>query len=630
MRLNYLFRSTGAVFCHDMLMIPVAWFGAYWLRFNLDVIPAFAMRGALGYLPYVLVIQTLFFRGFGLYRGVWRFASLPDLMRIVKAVIGGTVGLAVTLFLVNRLVGVPRSILPLYSAILLFLLCGPRFIYRFWKDNRKSDRIGPRAMIIGAGMAGEMLVRDLLRESGLNYVPVGFVDDDKAKLKREIQGIRVLGPVNALPDLIERERVETILIAIPSANDAEMRRIVEICESCNVPFLTLPAVSEVLSGRVKQDDLRDVSIEDLLGRTPVKLDWRPIRSHLENKTVLVTGGGGSIGSELCVQIAGLSIAKLVIFEKSEFNLYKIEAELRALRPDLRLQALLGDVTDTTAVNNVVAMIRPDVIFHAAAYKHVPLLETQVREAVRNNIIGTKILAEAAIRHRAREFVLISTDKAVNPSNIMGASKRAAEILCQNFNRSGNTRFITVRFGNVLDSAGSVVPLFRQQIRKGGPVTVTDPEITRYFMTIPEACQLILKAAAVGQGGEIFVLDMGEAVKIRYLAEQMIRLSGKRPDEDIKIEFIGLRPGEKMHEELFHYKEKLAKTGHKKLFLARSREYDRNGTRKKISELEEACMRFDSNRVLRLLKELVPEYSKSEKPSGNLVFIDDLRKKAGIQ
>jgi FlaA1/EpsC-like NDP-sugar epimerase len=629
MELNYRLRSTGAVFIHDMLMIPVAWFGAYWLRFNLDVIPDFAINRALEYFPYVVVIQTLFFQALGLYRGVWRFASIPDLVRMIKAVTGGVFAIAAALFLLSRLNGVPRSVLPLYGAILILLLCGPRFIYRSWKDNRKSARIGPRSIVIGAGMAGEMLVRDLLREAKSDYVPIGFVDDDRSKLNREIHGIRVLGSCNALPDLIEREQVAAILIAIPSANDTQMRRIVEICESCNVPFLTLPSVRDVLSGRVTRDGLRDVSIEDLLGRDPIRLDWQPIRARLEKKTVLVTGGGGSIGSELCGQISRLSIAKLVILEKSEFNLYKVEAELSGRHPDLALVALLGDVADESTVDNVVAKIRPDIIFHAAAYKHVPLLETQVREAVKNNIIGTKIVAEAAIRHQVSEFVLISTDKAVNPTNVMGSCKRAAEILCQNYNQTGKTRFITVRFGNVLDSAGSVVPLFRQQIRNGGPVTVTDPDITRFFMTIPEACQLILEAAAVGEGGEIFVLDMGDPVKISYLAEQMIRLSGKRPDQDIKIEYIGLRPGEKMHEELFHQKEKLVRTGHKKLFLARSREYDRNQIQRQISELQEACRRFDDVSVLRLLKELVPEYSKLEKPADNLVYINEARRRSGL-
>lgn len=629
MAMSFKLRSTSAVFAHDMLMIPVAWYGAYWLRFNLGTIPDFAISRAIEYLPYIVLVQTIFFRVFGLYRGVWRFASIPDFMRIVKAVIVGVGVVAGGLFLATRLHGVPRSVLPIYSVILILLLCGPRFLYRFWKDNRQLERAGPRSIIVGAGMAGEMLVRDLLREKESEFVPIGFVDDDKAKLRRDIHGIRVLGACSALPDLIDAKSVDYILIAIPSANDVQMRRVVEICESCNVPFLTLPSVTEVLSGRVTREELRDVSIEDLLGRTPVRLDWKPIRSRIEKKIVMVTGGGGSIGSELCNQISRLSIEQLIIFEKSEFNLYKIEADLKRTNPGLPLLALLGDVTDEAAVDLIVEKYRPDIIFHAAAYKHVPLLETQIRAAVKNNIIGTKTVAEIALRRHVSEFVLISTDKAVNPTNVMGSCKRAAEILCQNLNNTGKTRFITVRFGNVLDSAGSVVPLFKQQIRMGGPVTVTDPNITRFFMTIPEACQLILEAAAIGKGGEIFVLDMGEAVKISYLAEQMIRLSGKRPNQDIKIEYIGLRPGEKMHEELFHEKEMLAETGHKKLFLARSREYDRGKTRRLVFDLQDACRSINDDRMLHLLKELVPEYSTTaEQPVDNLIYIDKARKKSG--
>lgn len=628
MALNFSLKSTAAVFLHDMLMVPIAWFGAYWLRYNLGTVPDSMMFRAEYYAPYVLIVQTGFFHAFGLYRGVWRFASLPDLVRIFKAVAGGIVAIALVLFLLNRLEAVPRSVPLLYCVILVPALCGPRLFYRFWKDNRNWALVGPRAIIVGAGMAGEMLVRDLLRETRLEYVPIGFVDDDRSKLKREIHGIRVLGRCDDLPRLVKRERVDCILIAIPSANDAQMRRVVEICEGCNISFLTLPSVREVLSGRVRREELREVSIEDLLGRSPVTLDWAPIRSRLEGKTILVTGGGGSIGSELCNQISQLSVARLVIFEKSEFNLYQVEARLRPLYTHARLVALLGDVTDQRAVEAVVAKFLPDIIFHAAAYKHVPLLETQVREAAKNNIIGTKIVAEAAIRHQVSEFVLISTDKAVNPTNVMGSCKRAAEILCQSFNDTGKTRFITVRFGNVLDSAGSVVPLFRKQIRNGGPVTVTDPEMTRFFMTISEACQLILKAAAVGRGGEIFVLDMGEPVKITYLAEQMIRLSGKAPNEDIQIEYIGLRPGEKMFEELFHQNEQLEDTGHEKLFFARSRECEKASVQRLILQLQEACINFNELRVLGLLNELVPEYTTNDKPLNNLVFIEEARKKSG--
>lgn len=603
----FKFRSRTSIFIHDLLMVPLAWFGAYWLRFNLDVIPDEYFYSGLLFLPVVIAIQVTAFSAFGLYRGVWRFSSMPDLVRIAQSVLTGIFFITGLLFLYNRLEGVPRSVLPLYVLILLAFLCVPRFVYRFWKERGFVERVGQRALIVGAGSAGEMLARDLLSNPDSGYIPVIFVDDQPSKFRREIRGIRVAGRVEQLADLIEQWEIEVVLIAVPSATDSQMRRIVEICESCHVPFQTLPSVKELLSGSVTKANLRNVSIMDILGRDPVRLDWQRIRSSLNDKTIVVTGGGGSIGSELCKQLARLQPRKLIIFDQCEFNLYKIDADLTRLNSQLQHLAVLGDVADPLAVGQLIDQQRPDVIFHAAAYKHVPLLESQAREAVHNNLIGTKILAEAAIAGAVERFVLISTDKAVNPTNVMGATKRAAEILCQNLNRNGVTRFMTVRFGNVLDSAGSVVPLFREQIQAGGPVTVTHPDITRYFMTIPEACQLIMQAETVGEGGEIFVLDMGEPVKIVYLAEQMIRLSGKVPGKDIKIEFVGLRPGEKLYEELFHDEEKLIETGYSKLRLARARIYDNDQWFDTISQLTLACQNADQQHVLQLLKNLVPEF-----------------------
>jgi len=432
------------------------------------------------------------------------------------------------------------------------------------------------------------------------------VDDDPNKKGSEIHGVRVRGRCEQIPRLVEKLEVEIILIAVPSATDKQMRRIVEICEGTGVPFLTLPSMQEMLSGQMS-GHLREVSIEDLLGRAPIKLDRTGIQAHLGGKRVLVTGGGGSIGSELCKQIAQFSVAELIVFERCEFNLYQIERALRRSFPGLRLSAILGDVTDKPAVEQVISRYRPEVIFHAAAYKHVPLLEYQVRQAVQNNVLGTYTVAEAAIAAETDEFVLISTDKAVAPENVMGATKRAAEVLVQSLNGVAGTRFINVRFGNVLDSAGSVVPLFREQIRAGGPVTVTHPDITRYFMTIPEACQLIMQAATIGKGGEVFVLDMGDPVKISYLAEQMIRLSGKRPGQDIRIEYVGLRPGEKISEELFNGHERPTPTEHSKLLLAHPLTVDHRMARKAVIELAEACRSFDEAAILHKLKLLVPEY-----------------------
>ncbi|MGR8929082.1 MAG: polysaccharide biosynthesis protein [Gammaproteobacteria bacterium] len=600
-------RSRTSIFVHDLLMVPLAWFAAYWFRFNLDEIPDEYFYPALLFSPVVIGLQVSAYWTFGLYRGVWRFSSMPDLVRITKAVLAGSFSMVGFLFLFNRLEGLPRSVIPLYVLILLAFLCIPRFVYRFWKEKAFVERVGQRALIVGAGSAGEMLVRDFLSNPNSGYIPVIFADDQPSKFRREIRGIRVAGRVDQLPELIEQWEIDVVLIAIPSATDAQMRRIVEICESCAIPFQTLPSVKELLSGAVTTASLREVSITDILGRDPVRLDWQRIRDRLHGKVALVTGGGGSIGSELCKQLAKIRPSKLIVFDQCEFNLYQIDAELNRYFPGLVHQSVLGDVADALSVQRVVADSQPDVIFHAAAYKHVPLLEGQAREAVHNNLIGTKILAEAAIAAGVGRFVLISTDKAVNPSNVMGATKRAAEILCQNLNQTGVTRFMTVRFGNVLDSAGSVVPLFRGQIQAGGPVTVTHPDITRYFMTIPEACQLIMQAEAVGEGGEIFVLDMGEPVKIVYLAEQMIRLSGKVPGKDIAIEFVGLRPGEKLYEELFHDEEQLMETGYAKLRLAKARIYDNDSWFEKIHELARVCTQGDQAQSLNLLKDLVPEF-----------------------
>jgi FlaA1/EpsC-like NDP-sugar epimerase len=384
---------------------------------------------------------------------------------------------------------------------------------------------------------------------------------------------------------------------------------------------TLPRFQDLVVGRSVVNELREIFIEDLLGREPVSLDWEQIRGGIQGKTVLVTGGGGSIGSELCRQIVGLNPRALVIFDNSEFNLYSVEMEIGGEQAAVPVHAELGDVCDIPAVSRVFARHRPDIVFHAAAYKHVPMLESNTREALRNNVLGTRNVALAANEHRCDQFVLISTDKAVNPTNVMGASKRVAEMLCQNMARKGAvTRFITVRFGNVLDSAGSVVPLFRKQITAGGPVTVTHPEVRRYFMTIPESCQLILEAAAVGTGGEVFVLDMGEPVKISYLAEQMVRLAGKQPGTDVDIIYTGLRPGEKLFEELFHPGEALAQTPHEKLMLARFREVDWDSFESAFDQLEQASHAYDEPSVRPLLMALVPEYTQVIKdlPQSNVV------------
>ena len=527
------------VILHDLVAVSVAWLLALVARFNFEVPPEEFLRPSLQVLPLVVLVQAAISWQFGLYRGLWRFASMPDLWNIICAALLGALTTGITLFLINRLDGIPRSVIILYPFFVVSLLGGPRLLYRVWKDHSlslRNIRAGRRIILIGAGSAAEMVLRDMLRDG--SFMPIGIVDDNVALAKSRIHGVPVLGTIDDLPHLATRNDVDTIVIAVPSATNAQMRRIVAICEQTRIPFRTLPPLHDMVAGRVGVQAIREVSIDDLLGRDKVELDWERIQAAVAGKAVLVTGGGGSIGTELCRQVAAMGASRLVVLERSEHNLYLIDKELRARFPHLALHCVLGDVCDRVALDHLFARLKPTIVFHAAAYKHVPILQAQIREAVKNNVLGTREVAEAAHRHRCDTLVLISTDKAVRSISVMGATKRLAELVCEVRNQDSDTRYITVRFGNVLGSAGSVVPLFKEQIEAGGPVTVTHVEAKRYFMTIPEACQLIMEAAASGHGGEIFVLDMGEPVSITYLAEQMIRLSGREPDRDINIVYTG--------------------------------------------------------------------------------------------
>jgi FlaA1/EpsC-like NDP-sugar epimerase len=462
-------------------------------------------------------------------------------------------------------------------------------------------------LIVGAGGAGEMLARDLLRHAQRGYRPIAYVDDQPQKQGVEIYGIRVRGEIATIPKIVQRDNIDLVLIAIPSATSKTMRRIVDLCNEAKVAYRTLPALGALISGEVSVNDLREVSLEDLLGREPINLHDASLASFFRQKSIVVTGGGGSIGAELCRQLAEFQLAELILIEHSEFNLYSVDIELKKVHPNLKFKSYLQDVTEGQAVHSILEKHQPDILFHAAAYKHVPMLEEQVRVAVKNNIFGTRCVAEAAVNAKVKKFILISTDKAVNPTNVMGTTKRTAEIFCQNYNAQQNTtKFITVRFGNVLGSAGSVVPLFKKQIEEGGPVTITHPDITRYFMTIPEASQLILRASTMGQGGEIYVLDMGEPIKIKYLAEQLIKLSGKKLHEDMEIVVTGLRPGEKLYEELFHEGEALQATQHEKILQASSRKVAWEDLLHTMDELQAACDRNDAETLLALLKQTVPE------------------------
>lgn len=607
-------RSQGAALTHDLMMVPIAWFLAFLLRFNLAMPPALHIENGLEALLIIIPIQLITFVILGLYRGIWRFASLLDLLKIIKAVLIGTAVSMAILFVYTRAEGIPRSVPVIHALLLIMLLSGPRLIYRWMKDRHLYLTPGQRVLIVGAGQAGEMLARDFLRNRESAYQPIAFVDDNLRRTGREIHGIPIAGRCDEIPMLADKLEIELIMLAIPSAKSKQMQKVVDTCEKTGIPFRTIPQLSDLMSGNVRINDLREVSIEDLLGRDPVSLDWPAIKHALSDKIVLVTGGGGSIGSELCRQLAKLFPARLIILENSEFNLYSIEMELSRTFPNLELKCHLGDITDQPFVAGLFARHQPDIVFHAAAYKHVPMLEPQLRQALRNNVLGTRLVANISDQSGVETFVLVSTDKAVNPTSVMGASKRVAEIFCQNLGAHSKTRFITVRFGNVLGSAGSVIPLFRKQIAAGGPVTVTDPRMERYFMTIPEACQLIMQTVVLGSGGEIFVLDMGEPVNISYLAEQMIRLSGRVPEEDIPIKYIGLRPGEKLYEELFHEREQLEGTAHKKVFLAQHRKVDWKWLNTMLDQMAVACDELNTEMLQTQLNQLVPEHKEATKSS----------------
>ena len=562
-------RTVLAV-AHDVVAAGVAWLAAYLLRFNLDVSdPLFA--GVWPTLPWVVATQTAVFLGFGLYRGIWRYASVPDLQRIVVAAVVAVTATALVLTLLQLPLVVPRSAFVLDPILLVMLMGGSRLAYRTWKERRMVSLGALNArpvLILGAGDAGATLAKELAKSA--EWRVVGLLDDNAGKLGRWIHGLPVMGRLEQLPELARRLAVQHAIVAMPAASHTERRRAVDLCASAGVKPLTVPAFDDLVSGRVTVSAIREVELDDLLGRDPVLLDEASLHQLITGKTVLVTGAGGSIGAELCRQIARFSPARLVMLDLSEFALYQIEQEFAVHFADTALTCAIGDVKDRARVDQLLAEHRPAVVFHAAAYKHVPLMEDDnAWQAVQNNAGGTLTLAEAAIAHGVETFVLISTDKAVNPTNVMGASKRLAEMVCQALQREGGTRFVIVRFGNVLGSAGSVVPKFKAQIAEGGPITVTHPEITRYFMSIPEAAQLVLQAGTMGSGGQIFVLDMGEPVRIVDLAHAMIRLSGFS-DDDIPIVFTGLRPGEKLYEELLADAEATEPTPHPKLRIARAR------------------------------------------------------------
>ena len=591
---------------HDMAAAALAWSLAYLLRFNFEL-PDNFVDEMIRTLLWVVPLQGVVFWRFGLYRGLWRYASVADLRRIFLAVLTAAAMIPLILWMFRVSAVVPRSVLVISPLLLLLVMGGSRLVYRLWKERglfRDIKFLGEPVLVLGAGDAAVGLSKELARSR--DWRLVGFLDDDAEKHGRILNGIKVLGALDTLPQWAYRLSVKQAIIALPSASHQVRKRAIAICNQAAIKVLTVPSFDDLLSGRVAISQLRPVELDDLLGRDAVQLDMAGLHALLFDETVLVTGAGGSIGSELCRQIARFKPRILVLFELNEFALYSMEQELAEKFPSQDILCLIGDVRDAERLNQIFAELKPAVVFHAAAYKHVPLMERHnAWQAIRNNVLGTWTVATAAQRHGVARFVQISTDKAVNPTNVMGASKRLAEMVCQALQPEGSTHFVMVRFGNVLGSTGSVIPKFREQIAKGGPITVTHPDITRYFMSIPEAAQLVLQAGLMGKDGEIFVLDMGAAVKIVDLAKDLIRLSGLNEDE-IKIEFTGLRPGEKLFEELLADSEHTLPTPHEKLRIAQAREVNNAWLESTLAWIVGHAT-LDDAAAKSILMQWVPEY-----------------------
>ena len=608
-----------AVLAWDLAAVALAILIANLTRFD-GTIPAQYILPLKHQLSFGLPIYALTFLLLGVHKSVWRFASIGDLWRILKAIAIGS-GLSVlAMFLIKHTAGLEllsRSVLILTAIYLLLMMGGSRLMVRLLQEHRWFRMQPTRSVVIyGAGMAGQALLREIRQRPQLGMEVHCFLDDNPALRNGLVDGITVKGTLDLLPQLIEENLVDEVLVGIPNLKRNRFRRLIDICDGAGITCRTLPGISELAQGKLTIARLRPVTVEDLLGRDAVVLDRQLIAGYINNKTVLVTGAGGSIGSELCRQLLQHRPKRLILLDQCEYHLYNIEKQLQAIQ-HLQIISMLGDVKDAVSMKKLFSQYRPQVVFHAAAYKHVPMLEENPAEGVLNNVLGTQVISVLASRYSVEKFVLVSTDKAVNPVSVMGASKRVAEIYCQNLDDQSDTAFITTRFGNVLGSTGSVVPLFQEQIVKGGPITVTHPNVVRFFMTISEAVGLILQAGAMGSGGEIFVLDMGEPIRIKHLAEQMVRLSGLELDRDIEIEYTGLRPGEKLFEELFHENEGLRVTEHSKLLLADARKVESKWLKQQLTALVSNCREDDISLILKQLQVIVPEYQ-SDTNSSDMV------------
>lgn len=614
----------------DAVLFSAAIVLGYLIRFDFDV-PHMYRGQIVQLLLAAIPLKLILFFLFGLYRGMWRYTCLGDLWQILQASLVSSLALVAIMFTWNRLEGFPRTIFLLDAVFTMFFAAGLRMAIRSgytmqgnvrnfpWRAPLRRAPKNKRVLILGAGDAGEKILREILENPGLHHHVVGFLDDDPGKKGRTLHGIPVLEEIAMLPYIAQKVQPEEILLALPSISGSRMRSIVELCKEVGIPFRTLPVIGEIIDGKVSVRSLREVNFQDLLGRPAVNLDNEGIRGILTDKIVLISGCGGSIGSELCRQIIRYAPRLLILLDASETNLYSIQMELQHEHQFTRHVSILGQVQDAELLEDVFQTYTPDVVFHAAAYKHVPMLEKNPWQAVSTNIAGSRVIMEKALAHNTQRFVLVSTDKAVRPTNVMGASKRVAELLLRNMQK-GRTKFMAVRFGNVVGSSGSVIPLFRRQIEQGGPVTVTHPEMIRYFMTIPESVQLILQSAAMGKGGEIFVLDMGTPVKILDMARDLIRLSGKEPDVDISIVITGPREGEKLFEELITGDEGVGSTSHEKIMVLKEeaipfppagQEARLLELQSRIERLQGAALRHDVRAIKNILQEIVPEYTPQE-------------------
>lgn len=619
------YRTAISITAH-LTLFAVALFGAFGLYYNFRSYQTWFWSPFLTLLPMVLAIKGIVFIWMGLHRGSWRYVGIRDLMTVLKASYISTFAFIIFFFVAVNLAlriynqqlypNMPTSVFLLDFGLTVAFVSGARVAVRLYHEEvRPTAAGGPiNCLILGAGNTGEAMLREILRTSVERFRVVGFLDDESTRYNVRIHGVPVLGKIDDVRAIAEEHQVDELLIAMPEFEHSRVRKIVEKCQGTNLRFRTIPAMADVIGGKVTVSRIRDVDINDLLGRPPAKLDEADISSKIAGQRVLITGAGGSIGSEMCRQVARFRPAKLVLVELCENNMFEIDRELQKLAPDIPRVCHMADIRDAERVDSIFAMEKPALVFHAAAHKHVPMMEINVGEAVKNNVLGTRTVADASRRHGVSRFVMISTDKAVNPTSVMGATKRVAEMYIQQLGDGQGTQFITVRFGNVLGSSGSVVPIFRKQIAAGGPVTVTDPRMTRYFMTIPEASQLVLQAGVMGHHGDVFVLDMGEPVRILDLAKEMITLSGLRPGEDIEIVFSGVRPGEKLYEELNIHGEDVRPTHHAQIGVWKNRPEDWGQVCRGIDELISHADAWSGEQLKARIKGLVPEYKLNERDS----------------